>query len=324
MNKNLIISTLILTILFCFEKTVIAKDIKLAVLKYGTVNWELNVIKHHELDKKYGINLDITYLTNKNASAIALMSDAVDMIVTDWIWVSRQRDKGENFSMIPYSTAAGAIMVPKDSPINSLNDIKNIQIGIAGGSIDKSWILIRAYTIKELGYDIVNNIEPAYAAPPLINGMVLKGELDAALNYWNYSARLKALKFKNILSVTDVLPSLGIGSSLPLIGYVFRENWAKNNPDTIKGFLDASKEARRILKNNDEEWDRIIKITGAKNPETLVALREGFRIGIPDEDTNKYIIPIKNAFKILADLGGKDLVGDSEELADGVIWTKHE
>ena len=48
------------------------------------MNWELNVIKEHKLDKKYNLNIDITYLTNKNASAIALMSNAVDMIVTNW------------------------------------------------------------------------------------------------------------------------------------------------------------------------------------------------------------------------------------------------
>ena len=51
-----------------------------------------------------------------------------------------------------------------------------------------------------------------------------------------------------------------------------------------------------------------------------LSLKEGFRKGIPNEDTNEYIIPIKNAFKILANLGGKDLVGDSKELANGVIW----
>ena len=320
MKKYLLSIVLILIISLYLQKYANSNDIKLAVLKYGTVNWELNVIKHHNLDEKYGINIDITYLTNKNASAIALMSDAVDMIVTDWIWVSRQRDKGENFSLIPYSTAAGAIMVPEDSSIDSINDIQNVQIGIAGGSIDKSWILIRAYTIKKLGYDIAKNIEPAYAAPPLINGMITRGELDGALNYWNYTARLKALNFKNIISVTDVLPYLGIGETLPLIGYVFREEWAKNNPESIKSFMSASNEARKILDSSEKEWNRIQKITGAKNLETLNALKEGFRKGIPSEDTNEYIKPIKNAFKILANLGGKDLVGDSKELANGVIW----
>ena len=319
--KNIKI-TIITTCVFILSTQIFAADIKLAVLKYGTVNWELNVIKEHKLDEKYNLNIDVTYLTNKNASAIALMSKAVDMIVTDWVWVSRQRDKGKDFSLIPYSTAAGAIMVPKDSSIRNIEDLKDAQIGIAGGSIDKSWILIRAYTMKVYGYDLAKYIEPAYAAPPLINGMAQKGELDGALNYWNYTARLEALNFRKIVSVEDILTEIGIENSLPLIGYVFSQKWAKNNTEAIQGFIAASNEAREILKNNDKEWERIKNITGAKNTETLIALRDGFRKGIPQENFLSYKNAIETAFKILAEIGGKDLVGNNNQLSDGVIWSK--
>jgi len=306
-------------ILISLIQTAKSESIRLAILKYGTVNWEINVIKHHNLDKKYGVDLNITYLTNKIAASIALMSGDVDIIVTDWVWVSRQREEGEDFTLVPYSTAAGALMVPIDSDINYLEDLKNHKIGIAGGSIDKSWILMRAYSMKVLNFDISKNVDAAYAAPPLINAMVTRKELDGALNYWNYTARLKALGLKKIISISEILPQLGIGEALPLIGYVFSEKWAKENPLRLKGFLDASNEARQILKNSDEEWERIKKITGSKNLETLVALRDGFRAGIPDTNTD-YTLSIAKAFKILADIGGQELVGDSKELSNGVIW----
>ena len=318
-NTKIILYT---AFIFIFSLQIKAADIKLAVLKYGTVNWELDVIKEHKLDEKYNLNIEVTYLTNKNASAIALMSKAVDMIVTDWVWVSRQRDKGKDFSLIPYSTAAGAIMVPKNSSIKNIEDLKDAQIGIAGGSIDKSWILIRAYTMKVYGYDLAKYIEPAYAAPPLINGMAQNGELDGALNYWNYTARLEALNFRKIVAVEDILTEIGIDNSLPLIGYVFSQKWAKNNVEAIQGFIAASNEAREILKNNDEEWERIKNITGAQNTETLLALRDGFRKGIPQENFLSYKNAIETAFKILAQIGGKDLVGSNNQLSDGVIWSK--
>ena len=319
--KNIKI-TIMTACIFILSTQIKAADIKLAVLKYGTVNWELDVIKEHKLDEKYNLNIEVTYLTNKNASAIALMSKAVDMIVTDWVWVSRQRDKGKDFSLIPYSTAAGAIMVPKNSSIKNIEDLKDAQIGIAGGSIDKSWILIRAYTMKVYGYDLAKYIEPAYAAPPLINGMAQNGELDGALNYWNYTARLEALNFRKIVAVEDILTEIGIDNSLPLIGYVFSQKWAKNNVEAIQGFIAASNEAREILKNNDEEWERIKNITGAQNTETLIALRDGFRKGIPQENFLSYKNAIETAFKILAEIGGKALVGNNNQLSEGVIWSK--
>ena len=40
---------------------------------------------------------------------VALQGGAVDLIVTDWFWVSRQRNEGRLFSFVPHSMAAGLI-----------------------------------------------------------------------------------------------------------------------------------------------------------------------------------------------------------------------
>ena len=65
------------------------------------------------------------------------------MIVSDWLWVSRQRSEGSDVTQVPYSTAVGAIMVKEDSPIRSVADLKEKKIGVTGGPLDKSWLLIQ-------------------------------------------------------------------------------------------------------------------------------------------------------------------------------------
>ena len=125
---------------------------------------------------------------------ISLLSNEVDMIVTDWVWVSRQRDAGTDFTLVPYSTSAGAIMVPENSKIKKMEDIKGHKIGIAGGSIDKSWILIRAYSLKILNFDISKSIEAAYAAPPLINA---KQKFN--FNFDNYILFIQCLMYNYYL-----------------------------------------------------------------------------------------------------------------------------
>ena len=47
MKKITIISFYIFVLTYISISQLIAADIRLAVLKYGTVNWELNVIKEH-------------------------------------------------------------------------------------------------------------------------------------------------------------------------------------------------------------------------------------------------------------------------------------
>ena len=48
--------------------------LRVGVLAYGTVNWELDVLKHNNLDKKYDFELEIVELASKNAQLVSLQS----------------------------------------------------------------------------------------------------------------------------------------------------------------------------------------------------------------------------------------------------------
>jgi NitT/TauT family transport system substrate-binding protein len=297
-----------------------APTVRLGILKFGTVAWEIDVIKHHGLDTANGIALDVLGLANKNATTIALNAGEVDMIVTDWIWVSRQRDAGFDYTFVPYSEAAGSLMVHRDRGIEDLMDLDGKVMGVAGGAVDKSWLLLRAYSIKQFGRDIGELVHPAYGAPPLLHEKFLQGEFDGVLNFWNYSARLRARETRELIKVQEILPALGVPGRLPLIGYVFAEAWAADNPDALEGFLAASAAAREIMLRSDDEWQRLMPLTGAKDEATLVAFRDGFRDGVPKNPGPAHEQAIRAAFAIIAELGGRDLVGKSTELAPGTVW----
>ena len=303
-----------------FRSIIKANTLKIAVLKYGSVNWEYNVIKHHQLDKKNNVKINKIEMTNKDASAVAFLSKSVDIFVTDWIWVSKQRNKGNLVSFLPYSSSAGGLMVKKSDQINSFLDLKNKKIGVAGGSLDKSWLFLRAYAIKKYEKDPLTFFKTSFAAPPLINGLLRNSQLDAGYNYWNYTARLQALGYVELLSLKDILPYIGIEGELPLIGYVFRDDFVKKNEIVLKGFINASNEARQILKTSNEEWQRISEMTGANNQLMLEKIRDGFRKGIPSDNHQLMKKNIQSAYDILSRIGGEDLVGSSSSLSPGTYW----
>ena len=294
--------------------------VRLGVLKFGTVNWELNVIKYHGLDQEVGLNLDVVGLANKDATTIAFNAGDVDMIVTDWIWTSRQRDAGADYTFVPYSVAAGSVMVHPNSGIDSLMDLEGKKIGVAGSPIDKSWLLLRAYSIKTFGQDIEKIVTPIYAAPPLLNEKFKQKEFDAVLNYWNYTARLRAAGMKELIKVQELLPGLGVLGRLPLIGYVFGEAWGGANSDTLGKFFHASRKARKIMLESDDEWERLKPLTKAESDLTLIALRDGYREGAPTNFDAKQANAIRAAFQIVAKYGGRKLVGRSAKLASGTLW----
>ena len=72
----------------------------------------------------------------------------MDLIVTDWFWVSRQRNEKRLFSFVPHSMAAGGLIAEENSDLLDNFDLKNKKIGVAGGQVDKGWLIFRAFYKK--------------------------------------------------------------------------------------------------------------------------------------------------------------------------------
>ena len=131
-----------------------AAKVRIGVLKFGTVSWELDTLKHHKFDAANGIDLEVVYFAGEDATNVAMLAGEIDIIVSDWLWVSRLRSEGEDLTLAPYSTAVGAIMVRQESPIRTIADLEGKKIGVAGGPLDKSWLLIQALAKRDHGFDL--------------------------------------------------------------------------------------------------------------------------------------------------------------------------
>ncbi len=297
-------------------------ELRIGVLKFGTVNWELDVIRRHGLDRREGVSITVVELANKQATAVALQGKAVDVIVSDWIWVARQRAMGTDYTFATHSMAVGGLIVRPDADIRTLADLSGKQIGVAGGPVDKSWLLLRAYSRKTLGRDLAKTVEPVFAAPPLLNQLILKGEYPAVLTFWHYGARLKAAGMHQLIGISDVLRGLGIEERVPILGWVFSESWAARHREAISGFLRASDAAKEILAKSDAEWRTLRALTKAENDATLIALRDTYRQGIPGRFGAAETAAARKVFGILAEYGGSDLVGDARVLPPGTFWTE--
>jgi NitT/TauT family transport system substrate-binding protein len=293
--------------------------IKVGVLEFGTVNWELDVVQHHGLDKERGFILDVQGFASGQATNVALQGEAVDAIVDDYLWVSRQRTAGQMLTFIPYSSTVGALMVPPASDITTLEDLKGKKVGVAGGPIDKSWLLIQGLAARRYGMDLAAEVEPVYGAPPLLNEKVQDGELDAVLNYWHFAARLEGKGFRQLVGVEDAIEELGVGSVPPQLGYVFHQSFADANPDLVAAFADASRAAKELLMG-DDEWERIRPLTRAEDDATLEALKRRYREGVIARWGEAEQADAAELYGILADLGGEKVVGSATELAPGTFW----
>lgn len=296
--------------------------IKISVLKFGTVNWTLQTIKKARLDHKNGFELIIQPLANSQAGKIALQAHAADIIVSDWTWVARQRGLSTHYLFAPYSSSAGSLMVPDQSPIRSIKDLTDKRLGIAGGGLDKNWLLLRALALQK-NINLQTNTDKIFGAPPLLNNLIKRGQLDALINYWHYSARLKAEGYREIINTHEIIRQLGIDKTVPIIGYVFKEQWAVKNAKELNNFLSASADAANLLCSSDKHWNAILPLTRANDKQTQQLLRSHYCKGRITTFTEEEKQAIANIYSILAVTGGEQLVGSVKQLDPQIFWDKH-
>jgi NitT/TauT family transport system substrate-binding protein len=308
-------------VLVCLATAAAAEPtIRVGSLRYGTLSWQLDVIAKHGLDKQEGIKVEPLELAATPAAQLALQAGSVDLIVSDWLWVSRQRAEGGDLTFIPFSGAIGALIVPAASPIRDIAGLAGRRLGIAGSALDKSWLVLRLYARKQLGLDLDAQVRKSFGAPPLLSEELEAGRLDAVLTYWPFAAKLEARGMRRLLSIGEALAALGIVGDLPLTGYVVSARWAAENRTALDGFISASRAANAILADSGAEWERIAPLTGAADAAELIKLRDAYREGIPRHWSAAERGSAARLYGLLAEIGGTALVGSSPVLVPGTFF----
>jgi NitT/TauT family transport system substrate-binding protein len=295
-------------------------ELRLGILQFGTVQWVADVIRRHGLDSKNGFALNLVTLANTDAGRVSLMAGGSDVVVSDWPFVAVQRSTGTKLSFAPFSSSYGGIMTAEQSSIRALADLRGRKLGVVGGPVDKSWLIVQAAGRSTQGIDLAAAADVVYGAPPLLGAKLRQGELDAVLTYWNFAADLESDGFRQAVSVAQCATALGISPRISLVGFVFHEDWANANRPAIDGFLAAVDDAERLLAHSEDEWLAIRPLMNADGDLLFARLRERFREGIAHEDAAGQTKAAERMFAILHKAGGSRATGGIDVLPAGIFW----
>ena len=105
-----------------------------------------------------------------------------------------------------------------------------------------------------------------------------------------------------------------------MFGYVFDETWSNAHQDLVARFVATTRAAKEILSSSEEEWEKIKSLTGATDAATLHVYRDRYREGIPHRPLAEEETDAKALYRVLATVGGRDLVGSAPELDPGTFY----
>lgn len=178
----------------------------------------------------------------------ALGAGAVDIgVVGDTPPIFAQAAKANLVYVASAPASASAILVPKDSPIQKVEDLKGKKVAIAKGSSSHN-LTVQALAKHGLSF---KDIEPVYLAPADAVAAFSTGRVDAWTIWDPYFAIAETKHDARVLLTTDE-PGLESNSF-----YLANRDFAQKHPDVLKAALDELASVSRWAADNRDQLAQI-------------------------------------------------------------------
>ncbi|MBE9208761.1 sulfonate ABC transporter substrate-binding protein [Nostoc sp. LEGE 06077] len=142
----------------------------------------------------------------------------------------------------PWSPKAEAILVPKNSSIQSLADLKGKRVAVAKGS-NTNYLLVKALEKGGVEY---KDIKPAFLQPPDARAAFEGNNVDAWAIWDPYLAAAQAATgARTLTDATGLAPNRGY--------YLAAKSFVDKYPDALKTVLEQVKKRSDWAKNNPTE-----------------------------------------------------------------------
>jgi NitT/TauT family transport system substrate-binding protein len=123
-----------------------------------------------------------------------------------------------------------------------------------------------------------------------------------------------------MVSVSQIMQSLGIENPLPLVGFVFAAGLAKDGRGLMQSFSGAVQKGQSILAASDQEWERIRPLMKAGSDEEYRMLRARYREGLLRSWNERDREAARKLFAIVSEIGGEEVTGTGVTFDPRAFW----
>jgi NitT/TauT family transport system substrate-binding protein len=284
--------------------------VKIAVIGSGGQAEVPYVIKTFGLDKKYGLDVEQVDYSMPGQHYAMFRSGAADIAPGNFMDLLRQRKAGLKIRAFHGFQGYNNIIVAKpSSAIATFADLKGKKVGEFGTTF-LDWLILRAAGEKAYGFDLEKDSTIVQGAPPLLNQLLARNEVDATLQFSSLTfGPLARGEQKVVADLPAVMRAAGFSPEAFYLQWLVTEDWIKAHPDAV-GKLDAMfAEAYVRLQSDDSVWPPLAKMIGITDPAAIEAYRDKAR-KIDNPPFNAGLIkPTQTLLDALVALAGEQATG---------------
>lgn len=242
---------------------------------YLRLGWSATEIVHQEkLLEKRGWKVDWKVIDPIPGLITSFASGTVDVIDMSTILAGRMFEQGQKVLIFGATTGPTTyIIVPIDSPIKDVGDLKGRRLGAIAGS--SAFQEINAYTRRLYNMDLTKDASLVTAmAPPDLAMLIRKGDVDAIVAWHPVAdALLSTGKFRFIMDQDTLWKrSSGRDTDVVMVLYLTRPDFARKYPQLLKDINDAQREAVEMWRS-ERASQAIMAITGLPKDVVDYAMR---------------------------------------------------
>lgn len=239
-----------------------------------------NVIKGEGIDTEHGLDMQISEFAPDQAEQ-AILTGQVDTGFFALVSWAKVQNEGEDVALLaPLMENHGAVLVPKDSPAQSLEDLKGKRIATLSpvSGLYTSMQVLAA----ELGLSWEEDFEVISGPPPGLVAFLENGEVDAIVHFEPTVSQLLATdKYRAVMTPSEAWQEQ-TGEPLFMLGVAAQQSWVDENPEAAQRVVDTIRDATTRLSENPDLIEKYQEELQLSDDEIAIAKERMSGIYIPE------------------------------------------
>ena len=253
--------------------------VRIGVATSGGTTMPALVISQQKLDEKHGLKIEWARLSQgplQKAFALRQFDVSFAEVASDLI---RQRARGDKVTAVYSGIMANVYVVAKkDAPYDDFGDLKGRKVGLYSLTSSSTAALVKIVR-ERWKLDLRKDFELVVAPPPVLAGLLQKGDIEAMINVDPLVLRvLESGGYKQIMDLDGEWQKLA-GSRLLVTTIAVWDDYAAKNPDVVRRLVRVYREAVDYITRNPQAYvsTGFVKDSGLKEtPEIVKTFDERF------------------------------------------------